>query len=118
MVALDRVPREVAEPMALLLGPMAPHMSEELWHRLGHAELIAYQPWPTYDESQLVEDTIELPVQINGKVRAKINVAADADNATVEAVAKADEKVAAAIADKTVRKVIVVPGRMVNIVVS
>ncbi len=114
----DRRPRSVMEPFVLLLSPFAPHMAEELWQALGHAKTLAYEPWPAYDDSLLVESTVELPVQINGKVRSKITVAADADQQAVLAAAKADPKVADYLAGKQIVKEIVIPGRLVNIVVN
>ncbi len=119
LVPLAKVPLEVAEAMVLLLSPFAPHLCEELWERLRPDEPkgLARAPWPGFDEALLVADTIEYPVQIKGKLKSRITVAADADQKTVEALELADEKVAAAIEGKTVRKVIVVPGKMVNIVV-
>lgn len=110
--------REVAESFVLLLSPIAPHMAEELWNRLGHEESLARATWPTYDEALLVENEIELPVQVNGKVRGKVTVPVDADDDTMGELAQAEEKVAAFLADKTVRKVIVIKGRMVNIVAN
>ena len=115
--AHGRTPKEVAEALVLLLAPLAPHVGEELWHRLGHDETVVWQPFPEPDPALLVDDTVEIPVQVRGKVRSRIVVAADADAATIEAVALADEKVVAAIGDATVRRVIVVPGRLVNIVI-
>ena len=101
----------------LLLAPLAPHVGEELWHRLGHDDTVVWQRFPEPDRALLVDDTVEIPVQVRGKVRSRIVVAADADVATVEAAALADEKVIAAIGTATVRRVIVVPGRLVNIVI-
>ena len=112
------VPRSVVEPFVLILSPFAPHLGEELWHALGHAESLAYEAWPEVDDKYLIDDTIEIPVQVNGKLRGKITVAADADKAAVEAAAKSEEKVAAQIADKTIVKSIVVPGKLVNFVVK
>ncbi len=109
-------PRELAEPLVLLLAPMAPHVAEELWHRMGHADSLVHGPFPVVDEKYLVEDSVEYPIQVNGKVRSRITVAADAKNDAVQATALADEKIAALVGDKTPRKVIVVPGRLVNIV--
>jgi leucyl-tRNA synthetase len=114
----DAIPRSIAERFLVILSPFTPHMAEELWARLGHETSIAQSTWPTYDEAMLVADEIELPVQVMGKVRGKITVAADADNDAVEAAALADERIAASIADKTVRKVIVVPGKIVNVIVG
>jgi leucyl-tRNA synthetase len=110
-------PREVAEAMVLMLAPLVPHVAEELWRKLGHDQTVTYVAFPVADPTLLVDDTIEYPVQVNGKVRSRITVATDADVATVEAAALADEKVAAAIDGATPTKVIVVPGRMVNVVV-
>uniref|UniRef100_UPI0026186172 leucine--tRNA ligase n=1 Tax=Ilumatobacter sp. TaxID=1967498 RepID=UPI0026186172 len=114
---LDVTPRAVAEPMVLMAAPLVPHFAEELWRKLGHDDTLTYADFPVADERYLVDDTVEYPVQVNGKVRGHITVAADADAATVEAAALADAKVAAAVDGKTPKKVIVVPGRMVNVVV-
>jgi len=105
-----------AERFCLLLAPFAPHIAEELWQKLGHGASLTYEPWPAFDEAMIAEETVELAVQVAGKVRGRIRVAADADEATVLAAAKADEKVAAALEGKTIVKQIVVPGRLVNIV--
>ncbi|MEX2214261.1 MAG: leucine--tRNA ligase [Phycisphaeraceae bacterium] len=118
LVALKEVPREVAEPMVRLLSPMAPHIAEELWERLGRKESLTHAPWPPYDPALLVESTVDYPVQVNGKMRGKITVPADADDQAIEAAARADEKVAAQLEGKTIRKVIVVKGRMVNIIAN
>jgi len=118
LVSLSDIPRKVAEPMTLALAPLAPHIAEELWQRLGKEHSLAYEDWPLYDQDKLVADTFELPVQVNGKLRGKITVPADADEAAAEQAAKADDNVAAHLEGKTVRKVIVIPGKMVNIVVG
>ena len=110
------VTADQAARLAQILAPFAPHLGEEIWSRLGRDGFVADAPWPEHDESMLGSDTVELPVQIGGKVRAKITVPADAPPADVEAAALANERVAEAIAGKAVRKVIVVPGRLVNIV--
>ncbi|SEP51987.1 leucine--tRNA ligase [Amycolatopsis saalfeldensis] len=109
-------PIEMAEPLVLLLAPMAPHIAEELWRRLGHVDSLVHGPFPVVDEKYLVEDSVEYPIQVNGKVRSRITVPAAATNEAVQSAALADEKVATLIGDKTPRKVIVVPGRLVNIV--
>ena len=114
---LDATPREIAEAMVLMVAPLAPHAGEELWAKLGHTESLTYVPFPAADPALLVDDTIEIPVQINGKVRGRIIVAADADAGTVEAAALADDKVATALNGASPKKVIIVPGRMVNVVV-
>jgi leucyl-tRNA synthetase len=119
VVGADRsTPREAAEALVLLLAPLAPHVAEELWARLGHAETVVWQPFPRADPALLVDATVEVPVQVGGKVRARVQVPADADAATTEAVALADPKVVTALAGATVKRVVVVPGRLVNVVVS
>ncbi|WP_280476680.1 leucine--tRNA ligase [Nocardia farcinica] len=109
-------PRAAVEPLVLMLAPLAPHVAEELWERLGHSESLAHGPFPVADPGWLVEETVEYPIQVNGKVRSRVQVPADADNAAIEAAALADEKIAALLAGATPRKLIVVPGRLVNIV--
>ncbi|QVI28468.1 leucine--tRNA ligase [Mycolicibacterium neoaurum] len=109
--------RAAIEPLVLMVAPLAPHLAEELWRRLGHDASLAHGPFPEADERYLVDDTIELPVQVNGKVRGKITVAADADRAALEAAARADEKVLAFLDGATPKKVVVVPGKLVNLVV-
>ncbi|MCG7454325.1 leucine--tRNA ligase [Corynebacterium tuberculostearicum] len=111
-------PRAAVEPIAQLVSPIAPHIAEELWQRFGHDETITYQPFPTFEEKYLVDDEIEVPVQINGKVKARINVAADADQDAVFEVVLADAKIAELTNAKNVVKKIYVPGRMVNLVVK
>ena len=112
------VMREAIESIILLLSPITPHITQQLWYEMGYDELLADKTWPVCDESALVRDEIELVVQVNGKLRSKINVATDADNDAIEAMALADEKIVTNIDGKTVRKVIVVPGRLVNIVAN
>jgi leucyl-tRNA synthetase len=114
----DRRPRAAMEPFVLLLSPFAPHIAEELWQLLGHKKTLAYEPWPTYDEALLVESEVEIPIQINGKLRSKITVAADADKETMIAAAQADVRVAELLAGKEIKNTIAVPGRMVNFVVK
>ena len=110
--------RGQAERFVLVLAPFAPHMAEELWQRLGHDKTLAYEPWPKFDPAKVAEDTLELPVQVNGKLRGRITVPADAAEADVVAAALSEPKVAAAITGKTVVKRIVVPGKLVNLVVK
>jgi leucyl-tRNA synthetase len=112
------VPRSVAEPLVLMVAPLAPHVGEELWARLGHPDSLAWAPFPVADEQWLVEDTVQVAVQVNGKVRAQVTVPADADAAALEEAARADEKVAAQLQGRTVRRVVAVPGRLVNFVVA
>jgi leucyl-tRNA synthetase len=111
-------PKSVLETFVLLLSPFAPHLAEELWRALGHSGTIAYEPWPTYDPALTKADEIELPVQVNGKLRSKITVPADIGEAELREVALADARIKELIAGKQVRKVIVVPGKLVNIVVA
>ena len=110
------VPRAVVEPLVLMVAPLAPHLAEELWSRLGHDTSCAWAPFPEADERWLVEDTVRVAVQVNGKVRSQVSVPADADAAALEAAARADEKIAAHLAGATIRRVIAVPGRLVNFV--
>jgi len=111
-----RRPRAVLEPFVLMLAPLAPHMAEELWEALGHAGTLAYAPWPTYDDALTRDATIEIPVQIDGKVRSRVTLPADADRAAIESAALADPRVKELLAGRTPKKVVVVPGRLVNIV--
>ncbi|MCE9606530.1 MAG: leucine--tRNA ligase [Planctomycetia bacterium] len=111
-------PREAMEKIVLLLAPFAPHAAEELWEILGHGPTLAYEPWPVYDDALIRESSIEVPVQILGKVRSRVVVAADADDATLEAAARADEKIAPLLEGKTVVKTIIVPKRLINFVVK
>ena len=111
------MPRSVAEPLVLMLAPLAPHIAEELWSRLGHEATLAYAPFPTADERWLVAETVEYPIQVNGKVRSRMTVPANADGDAVREAALAEEKIAAALDGRSPRKVIVVPGRLVNVVV-
>jgi leucyl-tRNA synthetase len=107
-----------ASRLVRTLCPFAPHMSEELWSRLEEDGLCSHADWPTYDEAMLRDDEVEVPVQIMGKVRAKIMAPTDADAKALEAIALADDKVKQLIEGKTVRKVVAIPGRMVNIVAN
>jgi len=113
----DAVPVAAAEPLVLMVAPLAPHLAEELWRRLGHDRSLARGPFPVADPAYLVEDMVEYPVQVNGKKRGLITVAADAEADALEAAALAEEKVLAFLAGATPKKVIVVPGRLVNLVV-
>jgi leucyl-tRNA synthetase len=112
------VPRAVAEPLVLLLAPLAPHIGEELWSRLGHPDSLVTERFPEADPALLVDETVEIPVQVNGKVRTRIDVPADADAAAMEAAARADDRVAGLLDGTTTRKVIAVPGRLINFVVG
>lgn len=112
------IPTAYAEGFVKMLAPMAPHIAEELWKLLGHEGTLSYEQWPTYDESKLVDDEVEVAVQVAGKVRAKIVVAKDASKEDIEKIALADEKVQEYMAGKNLVKVIVIPGKLVNIVVK
>ncbi len=114
----DPRPRCALETFVLLLSPFAPHLAEELWQTLGHERTLAHEPWPEYDEALIREETIEVPVQVNGRVRSRVRVPAEADQAALEAAARADERIAQLVEGKRVVRVIVVPGRLVNIVVK
>ncbi|MEU7478488.1 leucine--tRNA ligase [Lentzea sp. NPDC042327] len=109
-------PRALAEPMVLMLAPQAPHVAEELWTKLGHEGSLAHGPFPKADEQYLVEDTVEYPIQVNGKVRSRVVVSASAAQDEIKAAALAEEKIAELVAGGEPRKVIVVPGRLVNVV--
>jgi leucyl-tRNA synthetase len=111
-------PREVLEKFVLLLSPFAPHIAEELWQALGHTTSLAHEPWPEFDPQLAKEDTVEIAVQINGKVRSKIMVPADADAKQLEAAARADVRIVELLAGKQVAKVVAVPGRLVSFVVK
>ena len=99
-----------------MVAPLAPHIAEELWQRLGHTDTLAYEDFPTADPSLLTVDAVEVPVQVGGKVRSRVMVPVGADDATHEQLARGDEKVAALLGAATGRKVVVVPGRLVNFV--
>lgn len=115
---VDVLPVEYMEGFVKMIAPLMPHLAEELWSQFNESETITYQPWPTYDEKALVEDEVEMIVQVNGKVRAKIKMAKDADNKDVEDAALANEHVHSFVDGKDVKKVIVIPNRVVNIVVK
>jgi len=114
----DAIDRTWAEEFALILAPFAPHLAEELWERLGHDDTLAYAGWPGYDETLLTEDTVEIPVQINGKVRARVTVSVDASKEDLLDLAKSDDAVERYLAGKDLVKEIVVPGKMINLVVK
>ncbi|GGB61553.1 leucine--tRNA ligase [Lentibacillus populi] len=112
------LPKEYVKGFVKLLSPVAPHLCEELWRKLGHTGTISYEGWPMYDEAKLVEDEIEVVLQVMGKVRSKMNVAKDISKDDLEKQALEDEKIREWLEGKTVRKVIVVPGKLVNIVAN
>jgi leucyl-tRNA synthetase len=112
----ERVPRAWMEMFLRILAPFAPHVAEELWQRLGHAESITFAPWPAFDPAKLAMDTITLAVQISGKLRGTIDVPVDIGEADAIAAARADDKIAPFLAGKTIVRQIYVPGRLVNLV--
>ncbi|MGV8872672.1 MAG: leucine--tRNA ligase [Rhodococcus sp. (in: high G+C Gram-positive bacteria)] len=114
----DGAPRGVVEPLILMLAPLAPHLCEELWGKLGHEKSLAHGPFPRVEKKWLVADTVDYPIQVNGKVRSRITVPADATKGDVEKTALADEKIAALLDGKAPTKVIVIPGKMVNVVIK
>lgn len=114
----DELPKVYMEEFVKLLAPITPHICEELWERLGNTSTITYEKWPEFDESKLVSDKVEVVVQVMGKVRAKVGVSADITKEDLEKVALENETIQTWIKDKTVRKVIVIPGKLVNIVAN
>ncbi|MEE3179714.1 MAG: class I tRNA ligase family protein, partial [Verrucomicrobiota bacterium] len=114
----EKVPHPLFRDLVVLLNPLAPQLTEELGARLGSAGSCLGESWPSYDDSLLVENEIEMVVQVNGKVRSRIMIAAEAARDQVEAAAQADPKVQGHLEGLTVRKVIVVPARLVNIVAN
>jgi leucyl-tRNA synthetase len=112
----DDVPRDIAEPFVLLLSPFAPHLTEELWARLGHDESLAHADWPAYEEELLQREVVEMAVQVNGTVRGTIEVAADAEEEDVLTAAKDDDNVVRHLDGKSIQREIYVPGQIVNFV--
>ncbi|MCM3599165.1 leucine--tRNA ligase [Robertmurraya korlensis] len=112
------LPKDYVEGFVKLLAPICPHIAEELWSKLGHSESVSYEAWPAFDEAKLVDDEVEIVVQINGKVKAKLMVPSDANKEALEQIAMDDTTVKEQIDGKTVRKVIAVPGKLVNIVAN
>jgi leucyl-tRNA synthetase len=115
---MEIIPRDLAENLTLMLAPFAPHIAEELWSRLGHTKTLARRPWPQYDPAKLIESTLELPVQVNGKLRDKITVPADATESSILEQAASAEKVLPWLEGKTIRKKLYVPKKLVNFVVQ
>ena len=109
-------PKSAIEKFVLILSPFAPHIAEELWERLGHNNSLAYEPWPVYDKELAKEKEIELAVQVNGKIKDRIVVSADADEEQIKSKALSCEKVAAAIGGKPIKKIIVIKPRIVSII--
>ncbi|EZH68108.1 leucyl-tRNA synthetase [Bacillaceae bacterium JMAK1] len=114
----DTLPKVAMEGFVKMLSPIAPHVAEELWQKLGHTGTISYEAWPVHDPAYLVQDEVEVVVQVNGKVRAKLVMSKDATKEEMQESALADEKVASNIEGKTIRKIIAVPGKLVNVVAN
>ncbi len=114
---MDRIPKQMFEILCKLLYPLAPHIAEELWEKLGHKKSLACESWPEYDKELIKEKEIELAVQVNGKIKDRIVVSAEADEEQIRQKALSSEKVIAAMADKETKKVIVIKSRLVNIVI-
>jgi leucyl-tRNA synthetase len=122
-MAWQTQPASVLRDFLILLQPFAPHLSEELWSKLNAAldappASLAYAPWPRFNPALLAEDTLDIPVQVNGKLRDVVTVPANASGADLEAAAKASEKVKPFLEGKTIRKVIVVPRKLVNLLAT
>jgi leucyl-tRNA synthetase len=115
--SFDQPQRNCVEKLVLLASPFAPHLAEELWEQLGHPPSIADVEWPTFDEKLTIDDTLELPVQVNGKIRGRVVIARDADESTARAAALADENVQKHLEGRPIRKLVYVPGRILNLIV-
>jgi len=116
MMKWSAIPRPIAEAFLLMLAPFAPHAAEELWRTIGHTRSLGRAPWPAWDEALTQDTQIEIPVQVMGKVRSRIRVPPDADRAAIEAAALADAKIRTHVTGKTIARVVIAPGKMVNIV--
>ena len=114
----DSLPVEYAEGFLKILNPVAPHITEELWNRLGHENTIAYEKWPEYDESKIVEDVVEIPIQINGKVKATINIPVDLDESEIKEIVHKNDNIINFVTGKTIVKEIYVKNKIYNIVVK
>jgi leucyl-tRNA synthetase len=118
LAAAPRVPREALRALVLLVSPFAPHLAEELWQRLGAETSLAYEPWPTFDPARIVDSEVEIGVQVNGKLRGTIRIAKDAPEEVAKAQASADPKIDAALQGKTLKKLVYVPGKILNFIVA
>jgi len=112
----ENVPVEAAENLALMVSPFAPHIGEECWNMLGHSESLAYHPWVDYDEELCIDDTITMGVQVNGKTRGDITIAKDADQETALQLAKENSRIQRQLDGKEIKKIIYVPGRILNVI--
>ena len=118
VTAQEKRPRKLLEPFVLALAPYAPHLAEELWEKLGHKQTLSYEPWPGFDEALLKEDTVTIILQVNGKLRDRMDVPAEISREELEKIALANERVQEHLAGKQIKKIIVVPGKLVNIAAS
>src|ERR1017187_295933 len=118
VTAQEKRPRKLLEPFVLALAPYAPHLAEELWEKLGHKQTLSYEPWPGFDEALLKEDTVTIILQVNGKLRDRMDVPAQISREDLEKIALANERVQEHLAGKQIKKIIVVPGKLVNIAAS
>jgi leucyl-tRNA synthetase len=118
LVGLERPPRDAVELLVLCLAPFAPHLAEELWEQLGHRPTIADVSWPSYDPAQVVDEELEIAVQVNGKVRGRVLLSRTATEADARSAARADENVMKFLADKTEKKLVYVPGRVLNFIIG
>jgi len=117
LAGLSEPPREALEKLLLCLAPFAPHLAEELWHGLGHRTSIAEAAWPAHDEAWCIDDVVEVPVQVNGKVRGRVVLARQATSDEAKNAALEDRNVQSSLEGKTIAKVVYVPGRVLNLVV-
>jgi len=115
---LPAMPRALWQPFVLLLSPYAPHLAEELWAKLGHSPSVCLQQWPAWDQSLAAEQTVEVVFQINGKIRAKENLPAGLSEADTREKAMANPRMRELLQGKEIRKLIVVPGKLVNVVAA
>ena len=113
----EKLNRNIFQPFILLLSPYAPHIAEELWEKLGHAPSVSLEPWPVWDEDLVADTEVTVVIQINGKVRSKVQLAAGTSKEEMEKAAKSASRIKELLKDKTVIKIIVVPDKLVNIVV-
>ncbi|HTM57031.1 MAG TPA: leucine--tRNA ligase [Candidatus Udaeobacter sp.] len=118
LMKIDQRPRELLEPLTLMLSPFAPHLAEELWSRLGHPESLAYHPWPGWDEALVAENVVTFAIQVNGKLRSTLELPVGTDETAARAAALADDRVRRYVNGANIRKVIFVPDKLVNFVVS
>jgi leucyl-tRNA synthetase len=118
LASLDRVPRHAVASLALIVSPFAPHIGEEIWQRLGNARSIAYEPWPEFDPALVRDESVEIGVQVNGKLRGTVILAVDADDAQARRTALAEARVAAHLNGKTVKKFIYVKGKIINFITA